>query len=102
MQSPRFETQEKASLEVYGQNLHLSALLKNLSETGAFIELSDNHNVTKKGSLLRVTVFLDSLQKERVINAEVIWKNGSSLGLKFLSKKDIVNKMLARSQFASN
>ena len=59
----RFQTKEKALIEVYGHIGTLGAHLRNLSQTGAFLEVSNGDYVPQKGDLLNLTVTLESLKK---------------------------------------
>ncbi len=59
----RYKTKETAHIEVYGHIGVLVAQLKNLSQTGAFLEVSQGDYVPKKGDLLNLTVILSSLHR---------------------------------------
>ncbi len=92
----RFKTNEKAELEVYGHVGILQAYMSNLSSTGAFLELSAGNYIPRKGDLLSLTVQLDSLNKQHHLAAEVIWSQGAGLGVCFIQRDEILERMMAK------
>lgn len=92
----RYKTQEKASIEVYGHSGILGARLRNLSETGAFLEFSHGDYVPKKGDLLNLTVNLDTIKKTHNVSAEVVWSSGMGLGVCFINKDEVLERMMAK------
>ena len=94
--SKRFKTKEKAQMEVYGHVGILEAYMSNLSETGAFLELSQGDYIPRKGDLLSLTIQLDSLNKAHHLAAEVIWCEGVGLGICFIQRDEILERMMAK------
>ena len=92
----RFPTKEKAHVEVYGHIGILNALMKNLSETGALLEIAGGDYVPRKGDLLNMTVKLDSLERSHNLSAEVVWSQGMGLGICFISKDEVLERMMAK------
>ena len=92
----RFVTKEKADIEVYGHIGKLGAQLRNLSETGAFLEVSSGDYVPQKGDLLNLTVTLDSLKKTYNLAAEVVWSKGMGMGICFINKEEVLERMMAK------
>lgn len=92
----RFKTRETARLEVYGHMGILVAFLKNISQTGAFLEVSQGDYVPQKGDLLNMTVSLDSLRRTHNVAAEVIWSKGLGLGITFINKEEVLERMMAK------
>ncbi|WP_415063282.1 PilZ domain-containing protein [Bdellovibrio sp.] len=92
----RFKTKETAQIEVYGHIGILVASLKNLSQTGAFLEVSLGDYVPQKGDLLNMTVQLGSLQRTHNVTAEVIWSKGLGLGICFINKDEVLERMMAK------
>lgn len=92
----RFRTKEKAQIEVYGHVGTLTAQLRNISQTGAFLEVSQGDYVPQKGDLLNLTVQLDSLKRTHNVAAEVIWSKGLGLGICFIQKDQILERMMAK------
>lgn len=92
----RYPTQETAHLEVYGHIGTLIAKIKNLSVSGALLEVAQGDYVPQKGDLLSLTVRLDTLQRQHNIAAEVIWSKGFGLGICFIDKGQILERMMAK------
>lgn len=92
----RFTTKELASIEIYGHVGALGAQLCNLSETGAFLKVSARGYLPQKGDLLNLTVRLDSLQKTHSVTAEVVWTVGVGLGICFINKDKVLERMMAK------
>lgn len=93
----RFKTKEIAHIEVYGHIGTLIAQLKNLSSTGAFLEVSKGDYLPQKGDLLNLTVKLSSLSRTHNVAAEVVWSNGPGLGICFINKEEVLERMMAKS-----
>ncbi|HWU45004.1 MAG TPA: PilZ domain-containing protein [Bdellovibrio sp.] len=92
----RYSTNEKAHIEVYGHVGTLGADLKNVSKTGACLEISKGNYLPQKGDLLNLTVTLDKLRKTYSIAAEVIWAEGMGLGICFINKDEVLERMMAK------
>ncbi|WP_374075234.1 PilZ domain-containing protein [Bdellovibrio bacteriovorus] len=92
----RFRTKETAHVEVYGHIGILVANLKNLSQTGAFLEVSQGDYVPQKGDLLNLTVNLTSLRRTHNVAAEVVWSKGLGLGICFINKDQVLERMMAK------
>lgn len=92
----RFQTKETAHIEVYGHIGTLGAQMRNISQTGAFLEVSDGDYIPQKGDLLNLTVILDSLSKTYNLTAEVIWSEGAGLGVCFINKDQVLERMMAK------
>ncbi len=90
----RYVTQEIAQIEAYGQNGKIIAKMSNLSSTGAFFEILTANSPLKPGTLARFTVKLKSLNKVHVIDCEVVWAQGRSLGVKFLKRDALQDKLV--------
>ncbi len=92
----RFQTKEQAKLEVYGHIGKSGAQMRNLSATGAYLEVRNGDYVPQKGDLLNLTVELDSLKRVYNVAAEVVWSKGLGLGICFIHKDDILERMMAK------
>lgn len=92
----RFRTKEMAHIEVYGHIGILVAKLRNISQTGAFLEVSQGDYVPQKGDLLNLTVKLDTVERTHNVAAEVIWSKGLGLGICFIHKDQILERMMAK------
>jgi len=96
--SERHQTQERAYLEIYGRMGTLIAEMKNLSATGAFLEIIQGDYIPQKGDLVRVTVPLESLGRTHSVNAEVIWGKSLGVGVCFLNRQETMTKMLSQNR----
>jgi hypothetical protein len=94
----RYLTQEKAYLEIFGRMGTLIAEMKNLSISGAFLEIVQGDYIPKKGDLVRVTIPLESLGRTHSVNAEIIWGKSLGVGVCFLNRQETMTKMLAGSR----
>ncbi|MNL63599.1 PilZ domain protein [compost metagenome] len=93
----RFVTQELGQVEIYGHVGIMDVQLKNLSQTGAFIEMAKGDYVPKKGDLLNLTVTLDKIKKSHNVDAQVVWSKGFGMGICFISKDEVLERMMAKS-----
>lgn len=96
VQDKRFETKEKAAVEVYGRSGVVVAHLRNLSKSGACIEWEMDGSPLIKGDLVRVTVSLNALRKRHLVNAEVMWSAGKKSGIQFIDSNKLIEKMLVK------
>lgn len=92
----RFQTKETAHIEVYGHNGIVTAALRNISRTGAFLEVRKGEFVPKKGDLLSMTINLESVSRTHSVAAEVVWSNGLGLGICFINKEEVLERMMAK------
>lgn len=89
----RFVTQELAHIEVYGKPGRVLTKMGNLSTSGAFFDiLSPNYDI-KKGDIVRITVNLRTLNRVRVVDCEVIWAKGLGVGVQFLKRDELKDKL---------
>lgn len=95
--SKRFITKETAKLEVYGHIGTLVAEIRNLSSTGALLEISSGKYVPQKGDLLNMTVNLQSISREHNVAAEVVWSGSNGFGICFINKENVLERMMAKS-----
>lgn len=94
----RYPTKEVAHLEVYGHIGTLMANVRNLSTSGAFLEVvSQGDYVPQKGDLLSMTIKLSTLQREHNVSAEVVWSKDFGLGICFINKGEVLERMMAKS-----
>jgi len=99
MSARRFQTLETVHVEVYGRMGTLMARMRNLSSTGAFLELSNGEYIPQNGDFLHVTVNLYSVGKSHSFDAEVVWNRGLGFGVNFIKKEQLLDKMLQKSTF---
>jgi hypothetical protein len=98
MGSERHQTSERAYLEIYGRMGTLIAELKNLSSTGAFLEILQGDYIPRRGDLIRVTVPLETVGRTHSVNAEVIWGKSLGVGICFLNRQETMTKMLTQNR----
>ncbi len=98
----RFATLEIIALEVYGQMGEHVAKMKNLSKSGAFLEVVKGPFAPEKGDLIRMKITLSSIQKTHQVDAEVIWTQEKKFGVSFVKKEELVEKMLSKSILATS
>lgn len=96
IKAKRYRTREIASIEVYGHIGIVSAKLENLSLTGAFLEIAKGSYVPQKGDLLNLTVNLSSVRKSHNLAAEVVWSRGMGIGICFINKGEVLERMMAK------
>ena len=96
MAAQRYETKEKASLEIYGKGGQVIAHVRNLSMTGALIEWTQEDATIEKGDLVRMTVILKTVNRRHNVNAEVVWRDGKKSGLNFIKTDEVLEKMMDR------
>ncbi len=93
----RFSVCEQAVLEAYSSDFRIETTINNISRSGVRIEGSLGQ--LKQGDLLKLHFNFDKIQKERVMNARVVWvKRGDQskeeAGLEFVSQKAIYQYLL--------
>lgn len=98
MPAERYATKEMAAIEIYGKNGALIASIKDISKTGACLMWEGEQSQVLKGDLLRLTVILRALKKEHRLNAEVVWTEGKKTGVQFLNSKELLDRMLTKSE----
>lgn len=96
MPPKRFTTRESAHIEVYGRFGKIYCQMGNLSSTGAFFEIISSNFMPRQGDLVRVTVQLKQLNREYTMDAEIIWRKNLGMGLMFLKKDQLFEKLTSR------
>lgn len=86
-------------IEVYGRMGKLTAKMKNLSLTGAYLQLMEGGYVPSKGDVIHAVVQLRTLRRTRSFDAEVVWMSGLGFGINFLRKQDVVDRMFTQKRF---
>ncbi len=92
--SKRYRTYAKVRCQKYGSGTGALMILKNVSKSGARLNLITAASEFLKGDILRLIVELDAVNSSRVINAEVIWSREGALGVSFLTPEKVVSKLL--------
>jgi hypothetical protein len=98
MSAERYPTKEKAEIEIYGKSGNIIARIKDISQTGACLQLLEHEaSALNKGDLVCMKVILRALKKEHRVNAQVVWSEGRQSGIQFLTSDQLVEKMMIRS-----
>lgn len=92
----RFFTKELAQIEVYGRMGKIFCKMANVSQSGAFFEIINSNYMPRQGDLVRVTILLRQINKTHVIDGEIIWCKGLGIGLTFLKKDILIEKLTTR------
>ena len=98
----RFPTKEKAQFEVYGKSGTVHCRLANLSATGALLEIVTAKNKPQQGDIIRISVNLKQINKTHSLDAEIVWCKESGIGISFLKKDQIYEKLAHRAANVSN
>lgn len=94
----RFETNEKASIEVYGRRSSVTATMKNLSQTGACLKWGQEGVRLETGDLICMTIELGDLKKSHKVNAEVVWRRDKETGVNFIGKDELVERFVTKTR----
>lgn len=94
--APRFPTRETAGVEIYGRNGRFTARLRNLSASGARLEIIRGETTPQTGDILKVTVQLKELGKTHKVDGEVIWLGQGAIGIQFINKEDVAVRILSK------
>lgn len=92
----RFPTKEPAQIEVYGRFGKIYCKMGNLSTGGAFFEIVSSNFMPRQGDLVRITIHLKQLNRIHSVDAEVIWCKGLGMGIMFLKKDTLFEKLSTR------
>ncbi len=92
----RFQAYARVRCQKYGSGSGALMILKNISKSGARLNLITAASEFLKGDILRLVVELDAVSRNRIVNAEVVWSQNGSLGVSFLSPENVVTKLLNR------
>jgi hypothetical protein len=94
----RYQTNAKVRCEKYGSGMVSHMVMKNLSKAGAKLNQVASSVPFEKGDILRLIVDLEQMNSRRVVNAEVRWIKGSSLGVHFIEPQEVLSKLVNRLQ----
>lgn len=92
----RYPTKEHAQFEIYGRPGKIHCRMANLSATGALLEIINSKLVPQQGDIIRMSVTLRQLNKTHSLDAEIIWCKDKGLGIAFLKKDQIYEKLAHR------
>ena len=98
----RFQTKEHAQFEVYGRTGTIHCRLANLSATGALLEIVTAKQKPQQGDIIRISVNLRQINKTHALDAEIVWCKEKGIGIAFLKKDQIYEKLAHRAANTSN
>ena len=96
IQAQRYETKERASVEIYGKKGQMIVNVRNLSATGACLECDLAEFEIRQGDLIRMTVMLKTLGRKHYVNAEVVWRHGHRTGVSFVPSHQVLDRLLEK------
>lgn len=102
MPSKRYTTKEPAQIEVYGRFGKIYCKMGNLSKSGAFFEIISSNFMPREGDLVRVTIHLKQLNRVHSVDGEVVWCKGLGMGLMFIKKDRLFEKLSSRPSSSSS
>ncbi len=93
----RFSVCEQATLESYNSDVRMQTTISDISRSGVRIEGALGE--LRQGDLLKLHFNFDKIQKERVMNARIVWIKRSAeskeeAGLEFISQKAVYKYLL--------
>jgi len=94
--SKRFQAYARVRCQKYGSGSGALMILKNISKSGARLNLITAASEFFKGDIIRLVVELDAVSRNRTVNAEVVWSRDGSLGVSFLTPENVVSRLLNR------
>jgi len=92
----RYETNERVIVTPIGAQKALSSRLKNLSHSGACIEIKTGNHSFRSGDLVALTILLSKVEKTHYLSAEVVWVRENQLGLRFVFWHQFKSKVLGQ------
>lgn len=96
-QADRHNTSEVAKVQIYGRPGEMVAKLKNISATGALLELMNGDYVPKQGDFVHIVIHLQSVKKTHEVDGEVVWNEQMGFGIAFIKKNQLISRMMSRS-----
>ena len=97
----RFKTNQKATVQRLESSETIEAHVYNMSKGGAYLEL--NRGTLKAKDIVKVIIQLDSLGKEHVVHARVMWtvsrglvENKFGAGIEFVNSDEAYISMLEK------
>lgn len=93
---PRYLAYAKVRCQKYGSGTTSLMVLKNISKTGARLNLLASTLNFHRGDIIRLEVDLEGIKRIRVVNAEVIWSRAGAMGVSFVPPEDVYNKLLGQ------
>lgn len=96
MAAQRYNTKEKASIEVYGRSGNIIASIRDVSVTGACLEWTQEQVELQQGDIVRLTIILKAVNRKHNLNAEVVWRQGKKTGINFIKTEEVIERMMLK------
>ncbi|MBX9836799.1 MAG: PilZ domain-containing protein [Silvanigrellaceae bacterium] len=87
---------------MYGRFGKIYCKMGNLSKKGAFFEIISSNFMPRQGDLIRITIQLKKVNKVYNIDSEVVWCKGLGMGVMFIKKEDLFEKLSSRPSFGGS
>lgn len=94
--APRYPTREVAGVEIYGRTGRLTVRMRNLSASGARLEIIRGETTPQTGDILKITIQLKEVGRTHKIDGEVVWLGKGALGVQFIKKEDVALRILSK------
>lgn len=98
----RFNTAQKAFIEIYGKNVESETTLYNMSRGGAYFEIPESPDIVV-GDIVKLNVDLTELNHNYRIHAKVIWTTpkgisagGYGVGVEFIHSNKLFHELSSR------
>lgn len=90
----RYQTSASVRFEKYGSGEAGDVYMKNLSSSGARFMLFSMDTELKAGDIIRFTVSLPELRRERVVSAQIVWRTEQDFGVSFIKPDDLWQRLI--------
>jgi len=90
----RYSSNMVSEIDVHGQTGSLLGFMRNVSKTGAFLEIFEGDYVPQRGDILHIS------NEARNLDAEVVWSRQDGLGICFLDETELQERLMNRTAFA--
>lgn len=96
---PRYLTDQPVEVQSDLVEGRLTAVMKNLSLSGAYLESKSRGLLVNEGDLVKVSVYMGDPSRQYIFDVRVVWlraqKNGATgYGVTFVNKDEVYNSLL--------
>lgn len=90
----RYNANLVSEVDVHGQSGTLLGFMRNVSRTGAFLEIFEGDYIPQKGDILHIS------NEVQTLDAEVVWSRSEGFGICFLDHDQLEDRLMNRTSFA--
>lgn len=90
----RFKANMISEIQVHGQEGNLLGFMRNVSSSGALLEIFEGDYVPQRGDILHISNEIQDL------DAEVVWSRSEGFGVCFLDRAELQERLMNRTSFA--